>query len=327
MTRQNTAQAATESASAHKLYLDLGNSETKFSFGSGVNSIRSIYAELDNPIVGSTSSPCIRFGKHTYLVGRNAKNLGKVVHEFAEASSKLQNIFIGLFSCLVPAHEGYQWKLDLTLLLPFGADKRTQDSFRKQLTSKVWDYSYNGVAASVEITKVSFCNEAVGSYNYAIANKQIEREEIVLVLDFGGNTVIARQMCEGVELWSGVLANTGAVQLASRIAQAAQAKVGTMVNVYEVIDAMAIGSLKVRGESIEQEYKRERKAWFGSILQQISYQLKNVGLQPSAKILLTGGCSLLLADEVKESTKYIICKDPVHANILGIAHDYTKGVN
>lgn len=317
------AKQAQKSTSVHHLYLDLGNSAIKFSFGSGVNQIRSIYVSLDAPIGGNTASPCISFGKSHYLVGANAAHTGKPVQEFAAADSKLKNLFIGMFSCLPPAYSGYRWNLTLTLLLPFGTSKSVQESFRKQLMSKVWDYRYNGIDASVEVTEVYFVSEGVGSYNYAIYKQQISKDDLVLVLDIGGNTAIARQMIGGSELWSAVFSNTGAIQLASRIATAIQSKLGTVPNVYEVLDAIGGGTLKVRGMSIEADFKRERKTWFTGILQQISYQMKNVGLSPSTKILLCGGGALISADEVKGNDKYVVCADANLSNLLGIAPDMT----
>lgn len=324
---QNKAIAAPNTSAhdvvASHLYLDTGNSAVKFSFGSGVQTVRSIYVQLDQPIVGTTASPCISFsGKH-YLVGASAQHTGKVVKEFAAADSKLQNLFLALFSTLRPAYNGYRWNLSLTLLLPFGTSKSVQDSFRKQLTSKVWQYTWNGLEASVEVTEVYFVNEGIGSYNVALAEGQINKEELVLVLDLGGGTCIARQMLGGAELWSAVFSNCGAVQLASRIATSAQAKIGTVPNIYEVIDALVSGSLKLRGVNIESDYKRERKAWFQSLLQQVSYQMRTQGLSPSTRILLTGGGALLAVDEVTGQDKFVICKNAATANIIGAAPDFT----
>lgn len=320
---QTTASETTSASPANHLYLDCGNSATKFSFGSGVNLIRSIYVRLDQPIVANVDSPCISFGGKHFLIGTMAQHTGRKVQEFAAANSKLENLFLSLLPCLRPAYSGYRWTLSLTLLLPFGTSKSTQDAFRKQLTSKVWDYTWNGIDACVEITDVYFVNEGIGSYNYAISKGQINKNELVLVLDIGGGTAIARQMMGGSELWSAVFANTGAVQLASRVATAAQTKLGTVANIYEVIDAIANGSLKVRGSSIESEFKRERKTWFSSLLQQVSYQMRTQGLSPSNRILLTGGSALFLADEVKNQDKFIICQDASVANILGVAPDFT----
>lgn len=316
------------------LILDFGNSHIKArvngAFISPIRSCVKVFKDSDKVSKGNESNPVIGYAEKYYQYGEAARDFygyENLVHR-----DKENNLIPGIFAAINPIKltgEGTK-QIDLTLLNPDAEAHETD--LVAMFKGKTFEYSYNGIECSIEITSVTVEEEGYRSYQKANLLGLVPDTGYTLISDIGGGTwnIKVYNNTAGTLYKLQSYKKAGAIKLGELLADSPEIrKVLGTVDAGLILDAIKDGTYTLTGYNSDKEvrvnfskqFKEVVREWSNAPIKRIYNDLRDIFPRINLFLFTGGGAHFvlsLIAEKNKtkgSSAKWIVLDNPETSNL------------
>ena len=274
--------------------------------------------DFDAPHFKDGRSFVIEYGSVRYSVGQKARQLcGDRAYDVGKWNLA-KPFFMAAVAGLTGAPSIHIPELVVAVPNPFDRDQTR--NFQSIAEGKGSSFTGNGIERAVVVDTVRIEHECHYAYAKAVNDGLLLWPDMANgVIDLGGGTSIYRLIDSDGDIddaRSGVI-DGGTAELASDVAEQA---LGDRELANLVMDAIADGSFKVRGDDFKHVYDELFPKWIQKIHRKVQSKWHPVSGQ-IAQILLIGGSAHLVRDYFqvgKSDARFVMPENPQHYGLEGL---------